>query len=115
MTFWENFERICASRKTSPSACVKKLGLSPSKVTYWHNGSLPKEEIISQLAELLKVSKSDFFAEEEKKPAEATNDDEQDILNLFRKLDRKQKHEFMAMVYQYDREIKKGDSAQKIG
>ncbi len=115
MIFWTNFEAICKSRKTTPTAVVRKtLGLSGSKVTAWKNGALPKEEVIEQLAEVLKCSPADFFATEPKEVAEPANDDERDILELFRKLDRKQKHEFMAMVYQYDRDIQRGDSAQKI-
>ena len=53
MIFWTNFEAICKSRKTTPTAVVRKtLGLSGSKVTAWKNGALPKEEVIEQLAEV---------------------------------------------------------------
>lgn len=117
MIFWTNFERICKDRKTFPSRVVRdELGLSGSKVTAWKNtGALPKEEVIVQLAEVLKCSPADFFYTEPKQLEEPADDDEKDILEVYRRLDRKQKHEFMTMVYQYDREIQKGDSSEKIG
>lgn len=115
MSFWENFERICKARNTTPTTVVRtELGFSSSKVQLWKNGSLPKEEMLHKLAGVLKVSVADFFAEEPADSIEPADDDERDILELYRKLDRKQKHEFMAMVYQYDRGIKRGDSTEKI-
>ncbi len=64
MDFGENFKRICKERNTSPSAVVKKLGYSTSKVTAWYHGSLPKQDILVKLAKELDCDVMDFFQDE---------------------------------------------------
>ncbi len=51
MNFAENLKRICSLRGTNPTALCKELGLSTSKVSAWYSGSLPKQEIMVQLAQ----------------------------------------------------------------
>lgn len=61
----------------------------------WNKGSLPKQEMLLRLAQKLNCSVKDFFADEEdlqKEPKE--DDDEKDILRIYRSLSRRQKHEF---------------------
>lgn len=111
MTFAENLKRICELRKTNPTALCKELGLSTSKVSAWYNGSLPKQEIMVSLAKQLNCSVMDFFSDEEDlhetKPA---NEDEEDILRIYRGLSRRAKHEFMSMAYEFEnREELEGD------
>lgn len=44
------------------------------------------------------------------------NEDEEDILKVYRALPRRAKHEFMAMVYDFgDRKEYEGDKANAIG
>lgn len=111
MLFGENLNRICKAKHTTPTAICKELGLSTSKVSAWNNGSLPKQEVMLQIAKQLGCSVMDFFADEEDLVAVVPADeDEKDILRTFRTLSRKQKHEFMAMVYEYEnREELDGD------
>lgn len=111
MPFADNLKRICADRETNPTAICKELGLSTSKVSAWYNGSLPKQEVMIQLAEKLECSVMDFFADgEDLAPAVPADEDEEDILRVFRSLSRKGKHEFMTMVYEYEnREELEGD------
>ncbi|MDL2301823.1 helix-turn-helix domain-containing protein [Lachnospiraceae bacterium OttesenSCG-928-D06] len=110
MTFADNLKRICTERGTNPTTLCKELGLSTSKVSAWYGGSLPKQEVMVQLAEKLECSVMDFFADEEDLAAVPADEDEKDILRVFRSLSRKGKHEFMAMVYEYEhREELEGD------
>lgn len=107
MTFEENLKRICKDRGTTPTAIMKKKkwGLSTSKVSAWYKGSLPKQEVLIRLAEELNCSVMDFFADEEdliEKEIVPNNEDEKDILRIYRSLPRRAKHEFMAMVYEYE-------------
>lgn len=60
--FYENLSKICKSQKTTPTALVKELGLSTSKVTAWKNGSIPKQETLFLLAEKLGITVEYFFA-----------------------------------------------------
>lgn len=65
MTFGDNLKRICKERGTSPTAIMKKWGLSTSKVSAWYEGSLPKQEMLLRLATELNCSVMDFFADDE--------------------------------------------------
>lgn len=111
MTFSENLKRICALKGTNPTALCKELGLSTSKVSAWYNGSLPKQEVMIQLAEKLDCSVMDFFSDEEDLiKTQPADEDEADILRIYRKLSRRAKHEFMSVVYNFEnREELEGD------
>ena len=102
MNFADNLKRICQLKGTNPTTLCKELGLSTSKVSAWYNGSLPKQDIMVQLAQKLECSVMDFFARDE---------DEEDILRVYRSLSRRNKHEFMSMVYEFEaRKELEGDS-----
>lgn len=119
MTFEENLKRICKEKGTTPTAIMKKWGLSTSKVSAWYKGSLPKPEMLNRLATELECSVMDFFADEEdlaKKEIVPDNEDEKDILRIYRSLPRREKHEFMAMVYEYEnRKELEGDNTSATG
>lgn len=59
--FYENLNFLCKQKGTSPTALVKELGLSTSKVTAWKNGSVPKSNVMNLLADKLGVSVDRFF------------------------------------------------------
>lgn len=103
MAFAEGLNKVCKEKGTTPTALLKSMGLSTSKVTMWNNGSLPKEEIMVALAKQLGCSVMDFFMDET--DAAPADDDEIEIITTFRKLDRKARHEFMAMVYDFDKRV----------
>ena len=104
MDFATNFRRICQEKGTTPTRICLELGLSSSKVNLWNNGSLPKQPILLKLAQALECSVMDFFADEValQKTEFALDDDEKDIIRLFRSLSRKEKHEFMSKAYTYE-------------
>lgn len=105
MTFSENLKRICAIKGTNPTALCKELGLSTSKVSAWYNGSLPKQEVMVQLAQKLECSVMDFFSDEDdlhERQPKTKDEDEEDILRIYRSLSRRNKHEFMSMVYEFE-------------
>lgn len=64
--FYKNFEEICKEKRTTPTAVLKDLGLSTSKVTAWKKGSIPKQEVLKLLATKLDTSVDCFFAEIER-------------------------------------------------
>lgn len=103
MTFKENINRICKEQHTFLTTVVKEVGLSTSKATAINNGYLPKESIMNQLAERLNCKVADFFATEHDLMRDL-DDDEKDLITIFRKLNRKKKHEFMSIAYDFDKE-----------
>lgn len=127
MSFAENFKRICESRGMSRTKVVKSLGWSNNKVNRWANGSYPKSDDLVKLAAFLKCDVMDFFDEADDTRRTSTyrpgsvleevanelqahqklndailNEDEADILRIFRGLGRKDKHAFMTTVYEYE-------------
>lgn len=105
MDFATNLKRICEERGTTPTQVCKALGLSTNKVSLWNKGGIPKANIMVKIADHLNCHVMDFFADEKDlipKVEFALDEDEKDIIRLFRMLDRKQKHEFMAKAYAYE-------------
>lgn len=105
MNFAENFKRICEEKGTSPTRVCLDLGLSSSKVNLWNKGGIPKGDVMVKLAQKLECSVMDFFADEDEvlnRAEYVLDDDEKDIIRLFRTLDRKERHEFMSKAYTYE-------------
>lgn len=107
MTFAENINRICAKKGTNLTAVIKQIKNGQSAYTTAINkkGSIPNQEALLKLAEILECSVMDFFADEEnliEKEIVPNNEDEKDILRIYRSLHRRAKHEFMAMVYEFE-------------
>lgn len=116
MSFATNFKRICNEKGTSPTRVCLDIGLSSSKVNLWNKGSIPKGDVMVKLAQHLGCTVMDFFDDDETAPIVpdvpttefALDEDERDIIRLFRMLDRKQKHEFMSAAYRYEETMLKG-------
>lgn len=114
MDFATNFRRICHERGTTPTRVCLDLGLSSSKVNLWNKGSMPKADVLIKLARKLDCDIFDFFEGEDEitslrptitKVEFALDDDEKDIIKLYRKLSRKEKHEFMSKIYWYEEKL----------
>ena len=115
MTFKENINRICAERGTNLTAVITKVKGSSSMTTAINKkGSIPKETDLIALAKELDCSVMDFFADEEDiPPVKPRDEDEEDILRIYRGMSRRAKHEFMSMVYEFEnREELKGDNGE---
>lgn len=104
MSFRENINRICIQRGTNLTAVVKQVKGSSSFTSAINKGSLPKEDEMVEMAKILHCSVLDFFMDEEDLAPqnEPQNEDEKDILRVYRSLSRRTKHEFMAMVYEFE-------------
>lgn len=112
MSFRENINRICIQRGTNLTAVVKQVKGSSSFTSAINKGSLPKEDEMVEMAKILHCSVLDFFMDEEDLAPqnEPQNEDEKDILRVYRSLSRRTKHEFMAIVYEFEnREELEGD------
>ena len=54
--FYDTFEKTCKKNGISPTATLKKLKISTSKLTAWKNGSMPNSEFLIPISEFLGVS-----------------------------------------------------------
>lgn len=106
MTFADNIKRICKERGTSLTAVVKQIknGQSSFTTAINHKGSIPNQRELLELAEILDCSVMDFFADEDDliSTDPSNDDDEKDILRIYRSLSRRDQHEFMTVVYDFE-------------
>ena len=114
MKFHENLKRICNAQGTTPTAVLKEMGVTTSKLAAWNRGALPKQDMMVRLAEHLGCTVMDFFwdesdelrlAQTQRVKADPENEDEADILRIYRALSRQDKHSFMAMIYDFEKRM----------
>lgn len=85
--WFKQLEKLCTANNTTPTTFVKKeLGLSSSKVTAWKNGSIPKFEILKQIADYFNVTVGYLFDGKEQNPSSDLTDEELELLDKFRHL-----------------------------
>lgn len=60
--FYENFDRICKERGTSPSRACVDAGMKQSRAANWKaTKALPKQDELQKLANVLRCDVADFF------------------------------------------------------
>jgi len=116
MGFYTNFIRICEAKGIKPTPLLEGMGVSTSKGTMWKKGGLPKEDMLVRLANELNCSVMDFFVDDDtihnQQEIDSLDEDEKEIIRIFRSLDRRSKHEFMNTAYDFEkRTIREGDSS----
>ena len=97
--FFEQLKRLCALKGTTPTAIVKKVGLSTSNVTSWKHGASPKTDILEKLAKELDVPVSAFF-EHGAATKPQLQSDEEELLEVYRKLSQSGKRQLMGRAYE---------------
>ncbi len=86
--WYEQFDRLCDENGTTPTAFVTNvLGLSSSKVTAWKQGTIPKIEILQQIADYFRVTVGFLFDGKEKSPKSELSDLERELLEKFNRLE----------------------------
>ena len=54
--FWNIFYNLCIINNTTPNAVCKELNLSNATATHWKNGTMPKGDVLSQIADYFNCS-----------------------------------------------------------
>lgn len=49
--FWNKFLELCNKNNISPNAVGKEIGLSSASITYWKNGSKPRDTAIMKICD----------------------------------------------------------------
>lgn len=63
--FYDNFVKLCADRKESPSGVARKIGLSNAAASGWKNGKVPSDTTLLKLSEYFGVSIDDLVGKSE--------------------------------------------------
>lgn len=84
--FFDSLKVACAQRGTSPTALLKKLGMSTSSVTAWKKGGVPSLKTVYQLAEALDIDPAillegsgEVLGGDKKKAPSLTEKDKHDV------------------------------------
>lgn len=93
MDFYSILKDECIKSGISPTALLKELNISTSKLTAWKKGSMPNSEFLIPISERLNVSIDYLLTGKEKSNIQSKNisnttltEAENELLNYFRKL-----------------------------
>ena len=116
--FYDNYQRMCKKKNLSASGCAMKIGLARSTAASWkRQGTIPKQEILEQLAEVLECNVADFFVENNDNSVTIQNsnncnntykkaEDEHELLQIYRSLpSRKDRLKFLLECYEIAEKI----------
>lgn len=108
MHYYQNLQKICKQKDTSPTAVLKKLGLSTSKANAWKNGSNPNLEIAYLISKELNEP-LERFINDDWQPV-LTDTEKQELIDCFDKLDRSGKVQLLGKAY----ELVEGQGEKKV-
>ena len=112
--FYERLNEICKGQGTTPTALIKSLGYSSSKVTAWKNGSIPKYEILLKLSGALRVPVAQFFSEGTAAWDTSLTKQEQFLLDSFRALNEMGKEYILQTLEMAKMTYKKSDTVSDM-
>lgn len=89
--WYEQLEYLCNENSTTPTAFVTNvLKLSSSKVTAWKQGSIPKIEILQQIATYFNVTVG-FLFDGQKAQSPEISEDKRQLLEMYDLLTEREK------------------------
>ena len=105
--FARNLQDYMKKRGVEQVDIVTKLEITASTVSDWCKGKkYPRVDAMQKLADFLGCRISDLTSEEPaQNPPLPSDEDERELLLIFRKLDRRAKHEMMAKAYELEKSI----------
>lgn len=116
--FYGNYERLCREAGSNPSAIAMQAGLARSTASSWKmQGTIPKQEVLNRLAEVLGCNVADFFQDNSDNSVTIQNstvnsnnyrrcEDETELLQLYRSLpSRKARLRFLLEAYEIAEKI----------
>lgn len=62
--FYETLKAICKEKHTSPTAVCEAIGISKNHVTRWKNGKSPRLDVLTRIAQHLKVRPAKLIPKE---------------------------------------------------
>ncbi len=96
--FWKIFVDLCTKNNTSPNAVAKAIGISSASVTYWKQGSCPRDTALQKIAEYFNVT-IDYLTGKET-PGKPTIHIEDELSELISQLDIEDRAELKGTVKQ---------------
>lgn len=115
MTFYERFIELCREKNIKPTPLVLSMGLSSSNVSQWKKGSLPRAQVLTQLANYFNVSTNYLLGETNLRNSALKNDNEidpesEELMRLFEKAGPETRAAALAVLRDADRRKNGGDT-----
>lgn len=132
--FYENVKELCRERQTNITQVAKDIGMSTAAPASWKKGSIPKGETLQKIADYFSVSVDYLLRDESTLPnvsnnisnsaviqgnttgnvnisngipiSESMNEQEQELLRIFRGLTFRSKTKLMSLAFQVEDEDK---------
>lgn len=104
--FVQNLREFMAARGKRQIDIVEELGYPQSLVSDWMNGKkYPRVDAMERLADYLNVYISDLTNEKNRdvETVMELDEDEKEIVRIFRGFSRREKHEMMVKIYELER------------
>ena len=54
--FWERFQALCKTNRTTPNFVCSQIGKSTATSTHWKNGSVPNGDVLIKIADYFNIS-----------------------------------------------------------
>lgn len=130
--FWDNFYHLCELKNTTPDTICEELNLSTATATHWKNGTMPKCDVLLNIANLLDCSVDYLLGRTENQNGYSNNNNgnnsiqtigrgniintKVDIFNealefdkILKSLTPGERHTLMENVYKWEEKIKKNN------
>ncbi|MBQ7950280.1 MAG: helix-turn-helix domain-containing protein [Clostridia bacterium] len=111
--FWKIFVDLCTKNNTSPNAVAKVIGISSASVTYWKQGSCPRDTALQKIADHFNVS-IDYLLGKEIQPKSIIQDELTELISLLDIEDRAELKGTVKQMLKSDK-YKEKDSASNVG
>ena len=111
MTLGERIKRAREAKGLTLLDVAKEVGVSEATLQRYESGNIknPKQPKLLSLAKALDVDVNylmNWKGDDEKKPKTNIDYDLEDLVIIYNKLGRKERHELMAKAYQLEKEMK---------
>lgn len=103
--FAANLNKLMNARGLEQIDIVRRLNTTASTVSDWVNGKkYPRVDTMQEIANFLGVRISDLTSEDaETNDMSYLDEDERELIAIFRRLNRREKHEMMSEAYRFER------------
>jgi len=79
--FWDRFYSLCIANGTTPNAVCKAIDLSNAVATYWKNGTMPKGDVLINIADYFNCSVDYLLGRTDDPKAITQNNNSGNIVN----------------------------------
>ena len=112
MAFYDQLEKLCRAEGVTPTSVVLEAGMSKGTMSNWKKGAMPNGEAVVRFSERFGVS-TDFLLLG-KDTVDTISSEEQEFLDLIRKLPQEKRWELKGYIKRMAEESVAAESSDEI-